>query len=217
MSVYVDNARIPARVGRIRGRWSHLISDNPDLTELHTFAAAIGLRRAWFQPGPTGRHPHYDLTETKRAAAIAAGAVPVSWHQVPGILAAARAEPGTPQPRVLVTGSRTWTDTATITARLAEQAGALPGAVLVHGDAAGADRIAARIWRSWGLPEEPHPADWHQHGRAAGPRRNAHMVALGAAVCLAFIHNHSRGATHTAGLAQAAGIPTIHVTTGGAR
>ena len=49
MAVYVDDARIPARVGRIRARWSHLFADSQD--ELHAFAQTIGLKRAWFQPG----------------------------------------------------------------------------------------------------------------------------------------------------------------------
>jgi hypothetical protein len=84
VTVYVDDARIPARVGRITGRWSHLFADTQD--ELHTFAASIGLQRSWFQPGrPTGgqpsRHWHYDVTDTRRAAAITAGARPVSIRQ----------------------------------------------------------------------------------------------------------------------------------------
>jgi hypothetical protein len=81
MTVYVDNARIPARVGRINARWSHLFADTQD--ELHAFAASIGLKRTWFQPGTPidgkpSRHWHYDVTDAKRAAAINAGAQPVS-------------------------------------------------------------------------------------------------------------------------------------------
>ena len=48
----------------------HLTADS--VAELHTFAAAIGLRRAWFQ---AGRVPHYDLTRQRREVALAAGAV----------------------------------------------------------------------------------------------------------------------------------------------
>jgi SLOG family YspA-like protein len=107
--------------------------------------------------------------------------------------------------RVLITGSRTWTDNTIIRDALAPYRS--PGAVLVHGDARGADRIAAAIWRRWGLPVESHPADWSV-GRAAGVIRNRRMVGLGADVCLAFIRDHSRGATHCAEAAENAGIPT---------
>ena len=55
---------------------------------------------------------------------------------------------------------------------------------------------------------ERHPADWTAHGRAAGFQHNAAMVAASATVCLAFIRNGSRGASHTTALAEAAGIPT---------
>jgi hypothetical protein len=106
--------------------------------------------------------------------------------------------------RILVTGSRNWTDRATIENALTEWRS--PGAVLVHGAAKGAGRLTEAIWRSWGLPVEPHPADWDRlpHG-AAGPLRNRAMVLAGADVCLAFILPDSRGAT---GCAEAAGIPT---------
>ena len=84
MAVYVDDARIPARVGRIRARWSHLFADSQD--ELHAFAASIGLKRAWFQPGkPIGGKPsrlwHYDVTDAMRARAIAAGAQPAGIRE----------------------------------------------------------------------------------------------------------------------------------------
>jgi SLOG family YspA-like protein len=107
--------------------------------------------------------------------------------------------------RILITGSRTWTDNTVIRDALAPYRS--PGAVLVHGGARGADRIAAAIWRRWGLLVEAHPADWSIE-RAAGVIRNRRMVALGADVCLAFIREHSRGATHCADTAENAGIPT---------
>jgi len=37
------------------------------------------------------------------------------------------------------------------------------------------------------------------------------MVAAGADLCLAFIHNGARGASHCAALAEQAGIPTIRI------
>jgi hypothetical protein len=94
MSVYVDNARIPATVGRITGRWSHLSADTRE--ELHAFAARIGLRRAWFQDKPhpcggPGLHWHYDVTDSKRRAALAAGATDIDLRRWADIIAARRA------------------------------------------------------------------------------------------------------------------------------
>lgn len=114
--------------------------------------------------------------------------------------------------RVLVTGSRDWGDADIIHAALATALYQNVPAVIVHGACpTGADALASRwvrLRRGIGLSEELHPAQWKWHGRAAGPRRNAHMVSLGADICLAFIRNGSRGASHTANLAEQAGIPT---------
>ncbi len=114
--------------------------------------------------------------------------------------------------RILVTGSRSFTDYAAIHAALAEAVGDQPGPhTLVHGEARGADRLAAIAAKKLGWTVEAHPADWtrycterchHRGGRpkrddgtswcpAAGAKRNREMAELGADLCLAF---YSRGA-----------------------
>lgn len=118
--------------------------------------------------------------------------------------------------RVLVTGSRDWLTPDVVWAALNDcvHQALLAGRrlVVVHGDCPrGADAHAA-LWAAVAgqftdrVTEERHPADWRQQGKAAGYRRNAEMVQLGADVCLAFIRDGSRGASHTARLAEAAGI-----------
>ncbi|GAT01321.1 DUF4031 domain-containing protein [Mycolicibacterium fortuitum] len=115
MTVYVDDVRIRATVGRHDAVWSHLFADTQD--ELHAFAARLGLRRSWFQdpvksgkpfkarPGSRASHNwHYDVTEGKRCQAVALGAVEVSWREAVAIIDAryhraqtdadAAAEPG---------------------------------------------------------------------------------------------------------------------------
>lgn len=78
MPVYVDSARIRAKLGRWPANWSHLVADTEE--ELHEFAAALGLRREWFQ-GHT-RIPHYDVTDEKRKEAIARGAVEITSREL---------------------------------------------------------------------------------------------------------------------------------------
>lgn len=130
--------------------------------------------------------------------------------------------------RILVTGSRDWTDRAAIAEALRpwiEQAeldgqDALavgrslpPAPVLVHGGCpTGADALADGLFASWGLPREVHPADWSTHGKPAGPIRNAEMVALGATVVLAFPLGASRGTRNCMRLARKAGLFVREVT-----
>lgn len=139
-------------------------------------------------------------------------------------------------PRILVTVSRSWRDWPTMKAALAQVHAAHPDAVLVHGDAPKGDRDAAGIWRGMGGQVEPWPADWghcapdcrhrervqldssanfRTHCPYAGFRRNIAMVESAPDTCLAFIHNKSRGATHCAGMAEGAGIPTVRYPSGG--
>jgi len=111
--------------------------------------------------------------------------------------------------RVLITGSRDWGDALRICGVLSDVWNEHPGATLVSGACPkGADHIAEYYCTRWGVKIERHPADWKTYGKSAGFRRNEDMVALGADLCLAFIKNNSRGATHCANCAEAAGIPT---------
>ncbi len=95
MTVYVDELQEYGWV--LRGRKTpscHMFTDTLDIEELHRVAAVIGMQRRWFQDKPAA--PHYDLTPARRAAAIAAGAVPVdrrkaveTWRARRALVAAA--------------------------------------------------------------------------------------------------------------------------------
>lgn len=122
--------------------------------------------------------------------------------------------------RLLVTGSRDWTDRDAINDALwdwliengftAKTSKGLPKPILVVGACkTGADLIAEELWRSWGYPVERHPADWDRLGRSAGPERNKEMVRSGAAGCLAFPKGLSYGTRGCMKLADVAGIPVI--------
>jgi hypothetical protein len=69
VTVYVDRARN----GFGRMLMCHMIADTPD--ELHAMADRIGVARRWFQQPPKASFWHYDIAQTKRALAVAAGAV----------------------------------------------------------------------------------------------------------------------------------------------
>jgi hypothetical protein len=118
--------------------------------------------------------------------------------------------------RVLVTGSRDWPDKEAVWQALAETVRALPAdrdLVLVHGACpTGADAMAHEWACGFGAVIEAHPANWVINGKRAGFIRNERMVQLGADLVLAFIKDGSRGASHTARLAEAAGIPVRRFT-----
>jgi len=76
MTVYVDNMR--AQFGRMV--MCHMWADTRD--ELFAMADRIGVARRWFQrpdyvgvPGMTASWEHFDIAQSKRALAVAAGAI----------------------------------------------------------------------------------------------------------------------------------------------
>lgn len=115
--------------------------------------------------------------------------------------------------RVLITGSRAWTNWFLIHNVLTSFHWMLAGdnhITLVSGACPkGADMLCETTAGNLGWEIERHPADWKTHGKAAGFKRNDEMVALGADVCLAFILDDSKGASYTADAAEKAGIETL--------
>jgi YspA, cpYpsA-related SLOG family len=118
--------------------------------------------------------------------------------------------------RVLLTGSRNWTDAATIRAALAAVADAairanVPMVTVVHGACPnGADELADQ-WVRWYRGDtlvlaERHPANWSKFAKRAGIIRNEIMVSKGADLCLVFLRDNSPGTTHCAELAAEAGM-----------
>lgn len=114
--------------------------------------------------------------------------------------------------RVLVTGSRQWTDRQAVDGALLEcwhealQVGAA-GITVVHGACpTGADAMAAAWAFRHGVEAEGWVAEWASLGRAAGPLRNERMVRAGAQVCLAFPLGRSSGTWDCARRAELAGI-----------
>lgn len=95
--IYVDNARIQARVQNINARWSHLTADTE--AELLDFAVGIGLRREWFQTckkqcsreGEPCPHWHFDVTDGKRAQAVKAGAQEIGLGELGELIRSRRA------------------------------------------------------------------------------------------------------------------------------
>ena len=83
--------------------------------------------------------------------------------------------------RVLVCGGRDYDDRDHIWNTLTELNNSLgPFATVIHGCATGADH-EAMIWAQTmpGRHHAPFQADWHRHGKAAGPIRNQRMIDEG--------------------------------------
>lgn len=112
--------------------------------------------------------------------------------------------------RVLVCGGRDFRDRAlvfeTMDALLKERG----IATVIHGCASGADH-EAEVWSvSRRLKVMRYAADWKQHGRAAGPIRNAKMLADGKPdVVVAF--PGGRGTADMVRRARAANVEVIEV------
>lgn len=106
--------------------------------------------------------------------------------------------------KVLVCGSRQWTDPDSIEKRLRM----LPaGTTIISGAARGADSIAASIGRKLELEVREFPAEWDKFGRSAGYRRNLAMLEQDPDLVIAFHVGNSPGTAHAIENARKREIP----------
>jgi hypothetical protein len=108
--------------------------------------------------------------------------------------------------RVLVCGSRDWSDRDAIASALTGLPGEHYEIEVIHGGARGADRIAAEEAEALGFSTRAFPADWQTHGRRAGILRNLQMLDERPNIVLAFQRGGSRGTQHTIDEARRRGI-----------
>jgi hypothetical protein len=130
------------------------------------------------------------------------------------------AQDGETPMRVLVTGSRHATDedrrflwnTLHDIAMGAQSQQPPRSLVIVHGQCpyGGIDKYADE-WAQLcpHATPEPHPAEGHGAWPACGPRRNSHMVQLGAELCVAIPGPNSKGTWDCLRKAVEAGIPAL--------
>jgi hypothetical protein len=118
--------------------------------------------------------------------------------------------------RVLVCGSRTYTNEQSVHEVLCAIHATNPISVVIDGAASGADTLA---W-GWGVntpnvESERYPADWELHGKAAGPIRNQQMLSEGKPdLVVAFVDKpltQSRGTFDMVKRSRAAGVRVVVV------
>lgn len=85
MTVYVDDMR--ANFGRMV--MCHMLADTD--AELHAMADRIGVARRWWQSPAKTSGSHYDIALSKRALAVQAGAIEITWKQAGAMNARRRA------------------------------------------------------------------------------------------------------------------------------
>lgn len=114
--------------------------------------------------------------------------------------------------RIMVTGSRTFSDRDLIEHVLSETI--RHGDVIVHGGARGAD-LMAHEWAVYNsVKTDVYPvvsSDWQRFGKQAGILRNETMLDSGPKLVLAFWDGKSKGTAHAINEAKRRGIPVeIH-------
>jgi hypothetical protein len=112
--------------------------------------------------------------------------------------------------RLLVCGGRNYDDPAFVLRTLDKLHAEQPITAIMHGGASGADEFAV----DWAMTKSAIVrcvcyANWAEHGKAAGPMRNAKMLDWKPDLVVAFPGN--RGTADMVRRAKAAGIPVREI------
>ncbi len=114
--------------------------------------------------------------------------------------------------KVLVCGSRDFTDIKIIQVVLMGVYRFHPDIHVIHGNARGADLAARQFAEAQRWRTTPYLADWKMYGKGAGPRRNQRMLDEGKPnLVLAFVSKplaESIGTSDMVRRARAAAVPT---------
>jgi hypothetical protein len=113
--------------------------------------------------------------------------------------------------RIIVTGARDCSDPCVVSAVLDHATAGHEQITVVHGAChlGGADAYVQQWADDRGAVVERYPAADFGSWPECGPKRNQHMVDLGADLCLAFPGVRSRGTWDCVRRAKRAGIPVV--------
>jgi hypothetical protein len=112
--------------------------------------------------------------------------------------------------RVLVCGGRDYGNAEKLNSVLSAMHHVSPFALLIHGGARGADRLANQWAVHQKVPRAAFYANWSEHGKAAGPMRNAMMLEQGKPDVVVAFHG-GRGTSDMLRKARAAGVKVVEV------
>lgn len=109
----------------------------------------------------------------------------------------------------IVCGGRRYSDKAHVFHVLSALHAVHPFTRITRGDAPGADTLAAQWAERFGIPVVEFPANWLEHGRAAGAQRNRRMLREKPDLVIAFPGGN--GTENMIRIAQKAGVLVLRV------
>ena len=120
-------------------------------------------------------------------------------------------KPTLPRHRVLICGSRDWTNRGAIVSALLS-IGPENIECVIEGECRGADRLGRVVARDLEISVMKFPADWVTYKKAAGPIRNKQMLDEGKPTIVLAFHKdlkNSRGTADMLRQARKAGVSVV--------